>query len=396
MLIWSGHGILIPLFAIFASLIGGTLTMALMSALGLQNATPAASTIVSSWFGVLGVYLYARTIGKTKREVLLDPKTGQEVVLAKRHTLFFIPAKGWVYLSGIIAAFVSVGAFSDAESATSSSGKPAALKEAETAISSRSNGINHGNTPQALEAATKFGKAQQTFREVAIGKTKQSAFSLSDGEFLTHCHATPRSIAFLVHVPSLRKFSKDAKDALAEVAGGLAVGAVQAMTPPPTRIAVGIRGAVLYDRIIVIETGEGQATQTYPGTDDERLYPFYTQIDEPQAQPNSVKADQPKEASTTSSQQPDATSSAATPSAPPTEKPDPSPKTPKASLLPIPERDWTSSDGRPLRASLQRFLPGEPLTGEFKRSDGSLFTVPVERFSTADKQTLRELAGASP
>jgi hypothetical protein len=109
-----------------------------------------------------------------------------------------------------------------------------------------------------------------------------------------------------------------------------------------------------------------------------------------------VKADQPKEASTTSSQQPDATSSAATPSAPPTEKPDPSPKTPKASLLPIPERDWTSSDGRPLRASLQRFLPGEPLTGEFKRSDGSLFTVPVERFSTADKQTLRELAGASP
>jgi len=59
--------------------------------------------------------------------------------------------------------------------------------------------------------------------------------------------------------------------------------------------------------------------------------------------------------------------------------------------LPTAIRDWADQSGRPLRASLIRKVDPEGTLGEFRREDGQLFTVPVERFSATDQATIRQL-----
>ncbi len=59
--------------------------------------------------------------------------------------------------------------------------------------------------------------------------------------------------------------------------------------------------------------------------------------------------------------------------------------------LPTPMRDWTDESGRPLRAALLRKVDEAGTAGEFRREDGGIFTVPVDRFSEADQPLIRKL-----
>ena len=56
-------------------------------------------------------------------------------------------------------------------------------------------------------------------------------------------------------------------------------------------------------------------------------------------------------------------------------------------------RDWKDAAGRPLRAALVRFTDEARSIGEFKREDGQLFTIPVEKFSAEDQAFLAPLLG---
>jgi hypothetical protein len=54
-------------------------------------------------------------------------------------------------------------------------------------------------------------------------------------------------------------------------------------------------------------------------------------------------------------------------------------------------RDWTSADGRSMRASLIRFIDGTGEQAEFKREDGAVFTIAIDQFSPETQTELKLL-----
>ena len=93
--IWSGWGILTLLFVLIGLVAGGSV----VSMAGLP-AGVAVATVVAAGLN----FLMARRLA-TKRQELVDPKTGQTVILTDRSGLFFIPMRIWTYIilaSGVI------------------------------------------------------------------------------------------------------------------------------------------------------------------------------------------------------------------------------------------------------------------------------------------------------
>ncbi|HEY0203130.1 MAG TPA: hypothetical protein VGC15_03140 [Acetobacteraceae bacterium] len=109
MVIWSGWGILVVPVTL---LVGGGVTVlfgALLNAAGLGRlagfalvAGLLAAAAANWWVG--------RWLNGRPGRVLLDPATGQQVVLRRRHSLFFIPAQWWAVPLAVAAAiaFVSI------------------------------------------------------------------------------------------------------------------------------------------------------------------------------------------------------------------------------------------------------------------------------------------------
>src|SRR4051812_44505071 len=85
MIIWGGHGVLIPIFGIIGMLGGGFLAGAIGGAVtkGDTNAMVGMSSIGSGIGAAAMLWLYALTLGKTKDLRLLDPATGRPVILRK-------------------------------------------------------------------------------------------------------------------------------------------------------------------------------------------------------------------------------------------------------------------------------------------------------------------------
>ncbi|MEI6537042.1 MAG: hypothetical protein WCN98_17000, partial [Verrucomicrobiaceae bacterium] len=77
----------------------------------------------------------------------------------------------------------------------------------------------------------------------------------------------------MVHVPELRKFTSEAKTTIAQLAWIVASAVSAEMNPQPARIAVGIRGAILYDRawtgIPLKDIENPEATVQYRSRDSE-------------------------------------------------------------------------------------------------------------------------------
>ena len=63
---------------------------------------PLALSLFASGAACLPLGLYFRDL---KAQVLIDPKTGKEVILRQSHTLFFIPVLWW---SPVLAGFVLI------------------------------------------------------------------------------------------------------------------------------------------------------------------------------------------------------------------------------------------------------------------------------------------------
>lgn len=112
MIIWSGHGILIPIVAILGGFVGSF-------AFNFVNLPPRWMSVFVMWGAALMVLLYARTIGKTRYFVMTEAGTNQPNLDKRSHTLFFIPALIWA-----LAAVGVAGFFTFVEIT-----KPAALRE---------------------------------------------------------------------------------------------------------------------------------------------------------------------------------------------------------------------------------------------------------------------------
>lgn len=131
--------------------------------------------------------------------------------------------------------------------------REAAFEAANRLIIGHSGGAAYGNTEEARQLAEKFSTEIQTLREAFFTKRKKEPkFSLTKGEFLTYCRLSEDACVFLVHVPDLRKFTDEAKSSLADLAWATAQSVVRSGTKkPPSEIAVGIRGVLLYDTVLI-------------------------------------------------------------------------------------------------------------------------------------------------
>lgn len=126
MIIWSGWGILVVPITLVAGGAVFALVAAALSAAGLERL---------SGFGVAAGLLAAAALtwwagrrlnGGTGR-VLLDPATGQHVVLRRTHSLFFIPMQWWAVPLAAAGAFMLLAsAFGPGPSGTGPAPGPAA------------------------------------------------------------------------------------------------------------------------------------------------------------------------------------------------------------------------------------------------------------------------------
>jgi len=70
-------------------------------------------------------------------------------------------------------------------------------------ITTNTKGAAHGNSEKAQEVAAKIRFTISHFRR-SCSKAERCSFA-SGGEFVTYCRHNPDSVAFIVHVPELRK-----------------------------------------------------------------------------------------------------------------------------------------------------------------------------------------------
>ncbi len=121
-------------------------------------------------------------------------------------------------------------------------------------------GAATGNTETAKQLAREFSTDMKQMRDLLF--TADEGFSISDGNFITHCEYHHGRCAFVVHVPSYRNFDEDAKEALAELAWKVAQKSVESVLKPGDRLAVGMRGTFLYGSVMIGTVDDGE---TSPG-----------------------------------------------------------------------------------------------------------------------------------
>ena len=163
-----------------------------------------------------------------------------------------------------------------------------AFREANRQIIGNEGKTAFGNNEVATALARDYAKSLKIMRENLFTKSKDDGFSITKGEFLTYCQWNGDSCVFLVHVPELRHFTAEAKDSLSELAwiNAQSVMGARHETPPKT-LAVGIKGAMLYERIMVgkfvadpKKDGDGIETSGSGLRDLKLFYPFFATKEE--------------------------------------------------------------------------------------------------------------------
>lgn len=244
MIIWNGLGILVPLIAILGTVIGAFISPAI--------GQPGASVGIGLLIAALLNWIIWKKIYPKQPKVLVDPATGQQVVIKPKHSLFFIPAKAWTWILLVLAVpMISAGRANDKEQAENA--KKPGYKEftaANDLIDSSRNGISHGNTEAAKQAASSFSTGMKLMTETFFtgGSDKNL---MTGGDFLTYCHDGSESIVILCHVPSLRSYkTEDTKKALNDIAWASAREIASELDPEKKKtLLIGLRGMALYGSI---------------------------------------------------------------------------------------------------------------------------------------------------
>ncbi|MFO1093256.1 MAG: c-type cytochrome domain-containing protein [Planctomycetaceae bacterium] len=134
----------------------------------------------------------------------------------------------------------------------------AALAKAEGLIVGDSRGTAHGNTPAAQELARQFALVMEEVDKKAFTDTN-AKFKLSGGHYVTFCELQHDYCVFVVHVPEYRRFESSAKDVLEKLAWGAAQRIAGTAMPADSRLAVGLRGVLLYGAVLEGMVGGGES-----------------------------------------------------------------------------------------------------------------------------------------
>src|SRR5688572_21630744 len=159
----------------------------------------------------------------------------------------------------------------------------AEFREANRLIIANRGTTAFGNNPEAVALAAEYGQGLKRLREGFFTEGNKDAFSMATGEFLTYCQWNGDSCVFLVHVPELRRFTSDAQKSLVELAWINAQSVLKAgKRPPPKSVAVGVKGALLYEAILIGEfiadpqtEGDGVKAHSSGLQDTKLFFPFF-------------------------------------------------------------------------------------------------------------------------
>lgn len=133
------------------------------------------------------------------------------------------------------------------------------LRDAEIRVLTVSTeGSATGNTAEAKRLAGEYAEALGSMRKELFTKQREGV-SLTQGKFVVHCEAQPTSCAFIVHVPSYRNFTDDAKQELEKRGWELADEVAASKFSKGDRLAVGLRGTALYGAVLVGQIGGAES-----------------------------------------------------------------------------------------------------------------------------------------
>jgi hypothetical protein len=149
--------------------------------------------------------------------------------------------------------------------------------EANLKITSDKEGVAHGNTALAKEMAQEFSELMGAADKAAFTGHKKRLVSLTGEKFVTYCHHNGDKIVFLVHVPQLKNYKDDVRDALINLAWMAASEIVDDKGEGKFKqLGVGLRGSLMYGGLAIGEVGsESPKTENAAAVDDDKLFPFF-------------------------------------------------------------------------------------------------------------------------
>jgi hypothetical protein len=391
MIIWSGRGILIPLIAIGTTLAGLFIVFPILDLFAPPSSadSPRNPLPLSLGLAAGALWWFANTIGKASEQEVVDHRTGMPVRMIRRHNLFFLPPIFWAVTMTCIAVFAFVSMWVTVLSRPMSKesrermASRRAFEDADSLIISSRQGIAHGNSEQAKAMAEAFSKALKAARSMGVEKSgSTSIVSLTKGQFPTYCLLTPQRCVFMVHVPDLRHFSSEAKEFVADAGWMIANKLVDQAGMKPSAVLVGLRGSLLYDRVVIGRIGSTESIgNTVKGAEgkEELIKEFASAAAESSAKTSDKLVNAPAVLQ--------APPPAQVAEARGEEKVTKRVKAPVEPLMAM--RTWKDTSGRTMTASFVRFTSGTKDTAEFKREDGQAFVVPMERFSAEDQNFVK-------
>lgn len=107
MLIWSGLGFLTVVIMVVC---GISTRFILETVTGDVNAFEAGNTgiVITMLVSAVLNFGFYKFLTRKQECVVIDKKTGQEIVLVKNHSLFFIPVKWWTLIFVILSVLIGL------------------------------------------------------------------------------------------------------------------------------------------------------------------------------------------------------------------------------------------------------------------------------------------------
>lgn len=198
----------------------------------------------------------------------------------KRNTLIIVAVSAVVLA---VVGFIGLRAYQFVQYMRTEGGQPkpgeSEFREANRQITRFKGTTAFGNSPEAVEMATKCAQTQKTLRVSLFTGGKRGALSAAKGEFLTYCQLRDNACVFLVHVPELRQYTSEAKKALRELTWLAAQQVVKdSGTQGQSELVVALRGAVAYESIQVGKPTGESAVYESAMRELNRLYPYFEKV----------------------------------------------------------------------------------------------------------------------
>jgi hypothetical protein len=167
------------------------------------------------------------------------------------------------------------------------SAQEVAFKAANRQIDTYRGTAAFGNSPEAIAVAASFSRIMKAIYEEYSKGDRKAETRVSDRqfEFMTYCELHQSQCAVIVHVPGLRNYSLEDKETLGKLTWKVAKGALkeQQANRPGMELAVGLRGMLIYDRVLVgkveteAEISDQGLAETITGIGlEKRLRAFFT------------------------------------------------------------------------------------------------------------------------